>query len=162
VSERDAIERAAQVIDEYRAKIAVLIEEDATDARLTADMVADLLAKAIRALPPAEPEEPTPEMVGLRCTDPMERIIEAALIGAGISYVLPGDRREAGGALDFHLPDFDVDIEVKRMHSPRIADQMARRPNVIAAQGETAVKFLASALLAMRAARPAGGREGGA
>lgn len=60
MSERDAIERAARVIDEYREKVAVLIAEDPTDDRVTADMVAELLAAAIRALPATNPEKPTP------------------------------------------------------------------------------------------------------
>ncbi len=47
--------------------------------------------------------------------------------------------------LDFLL-DNGIEIEVKRMHSDRIAAQMARAPNVIAAQGEEAVRFLASLL----------------
>ena len=48
--------------------------------------------------------------------------------------------------LDFYLPGEDVHIEVKRLHSDRIAAQMARADNVIAAQGETAVRFLAAAI----------------
>lgn len=44
--------------------------------------------------------------------------------------------------LDFRL-DNGVEIEVKRMHSDRIAAQMARAPNVIVAQGETAIRYLA-------------------
>lgn len=73
--------------------------------------------------------------------DPMERLIAEALDRAGIDYVT-----DLGGGnpsnLDFRLSN-GVEIEVKRFHSPRIADQMARADNVIAAQGEDAVKFLA-------------------
>ncbi len=77
--------------------------------------------------------------------DPMERIIEGALIEAGIRYTTD----HGGGTehrLDFHLPDHHVAIEVKRMHTPRIAEQMSRTPNVIVAQGEAAVRFLAAAI----------------
>ena len=78
----------------------------------------------------------------------MERIIEAALIERGINYV-----SDMGGKspfnLDFYLPDCDIHIEVKRLHSGRISAQMARAPNVIAAQGEAAVRFLANALRAL-------------
>lgn len=77
--------------------------------------------------------------------DPLERIIEQALIDAGIRY-----QTDHGGGtehrLDFHLPDFDVAIEVKAMHTPRIAEQMSRAKNVIAVQGKAAVNFLADVI----------------
>lgn len=79
----------------------------------------------------------------MRTTDPMERLIEAALIDAGIRYEAEGDHDREGPLLDFYLPDHDIAIEVKRMHSPRIATQMARAPNVIVAQGRVAVEALA-------------------
>ncbi len=75
----------------------------------------------------------------------MEREIEAALIDAGIAFTTDdGGQNET--RLDFHLTDYDVAIEVKRFYSPRISEQMARAPNVIAAQGERAVRFLAAAI----------------
>ena len=77
--------------------------------------------------------------------DPMERLIEEALIDAGIRFATD----EGGGTdtrLDFYLPDYDVYIEVERFHSARISEQMARAPNVIVAQGEVAVRFLAAAI----------------
>jgi hypothetical protein len=56
-------------------------------------------------------EDSTPERRLLKTTDPMERIIERALIDAGINYVAERD-----GAvdvnLDFYLPDVGVYIEV--------------------------------------------------
>lgn len=73
------------------------------------------------------------------CGDPMERLVADALDRAGINY----HRGEATGELDFRLIDYGVHIEVKRFHSPRIERQMARHPNVIAAQGEAAVQLLA-------------------
>lgn len=83
--------------------------------------------------------------IALRTHDPMEQRIERALIDAGIAY-----ETDAGGAnpsgLDFNLPQLGIEIEVKRFHSPRIAEQMARAPNVIVAQGEAAVDFLARAI----------------
>lgn len=79
----------------------------------------------------------------LTTTDPMERIIEAALIDAGIVYTIESDSRNPH-KLDFDLPVLGIAIEVKRFHSPRIADQMARAPNVIVAQGEAAVLALAA------------------
>jgi hypothetical protein len=76
-------------------------------------------------------------------TDPMEALIADALESAGVMFVTDyGGHSPAG--LDFFLPEQDVHIEVKRFHSERIAEQMARAPNVIAVQGETAVRWLAS------------------
>lgn len=77
--------------------------------------------------------------------DPMERLVEEALTRPGIRYV-----SEASGgnpsALDFRLPDHGVEIEVKRFHSDRIAAQMSRAPDVIALQGEVAVRFFCELL----------------
>ncbi len=77
--------------------------------------------------------------------DPMERLVEEALVDAGIRFATD----QGGGTetrLDFYLPDHDVYIEVKRFHSTRISEQMARAPNVIVAQGEAAVRFLAGVI----------------
>ena len=79
-----------------------------------------------------------------RLPDPMERLVADALDSIGEPYqvnVL---------ALDFYLPDRDVFTEVKRMHSDRIAEQMSRADNVIAAQGVAAVKLLADMLRGLR------------
>lgn len=84
----------------------------------------------------------------MRTTDPIEQILEAALIGRGHDYQTEGQRPPLanGRRLDFYLPQADLYIEVKRMHSPRISEQMAGTPNVIAAQGEQAVRWLAEAI----------------
>jgi hypothetical protein len=78
----------------------------------------------------------------------MERLIADALDSAEISYVT-----DEGGAnpshLDFRLHN-GIEIEVKRFHSPRVAQQMARAENVIVAQGAEAVEFLAEAIRALR------------
>lgn len=89
----------------------------------------------------------------LRTTDPMERLIEAALIDARLRYVTD----HGGGMpenLDFYLPDYDVFIEVKRFHSDRIAEQMSRAPNVIAVQGDVSARFVAAMIRALGAASP--------
>lgn len=82
------------------------------------------------------------------CTDPMERIIEDALIAAGIAY-----ESDFGNGtphnLDFHLTDYGIAVEVKRLHTPRITAQMARVDNVVVAQGKEAVEFLAKAIRAL-------------
>lgn len=75
--------------------------------------------------------------------DPMEAIIARALEAAGIDFTTDlGGGNPVG--LDFYLPAHDVHIEVKRQHTPRIAEQMSRAPNVIAVQGETAIRLFAS------------------
>lgn len=83
------------------------------------------------------------ELIG----DPMEAIIAEALDRAGIAYT-----RDHGGGnpsgLDFRLAN-GVEIEVKRMHSPRIAEQMARAENVIAIQGDEAVRWFAVIIAAL-------------
>lgn len=77
----------------------------------------------------------------MKMSDPMEQLIADALDARGIGYVT-----DEGGNnpshLDFRL-DNGIEIEVKRLHSDRIAKQMARVPNVIVAQGEEAVRYLA-------------------
>jgi len=77
--------------------------------------------------------------------DPLEEQVAQALDLAGIRFVTG----EGGGnptGLDFYLPAADLHIEVKQMHSERIAGQMARAPNVIAVQGAAAVAWLAEML----------------
>lgn len=83
--------------------------------------------------------------------DPMEAIIHDALTEAGIPFV-HDTHRGPFPHLDFHLPDADLYIEVKRMHSDRIAEQMSRAPNVIAVQGKPAVEWLAKLLVAQKRA----------
>ena len=95
-------------------------------------------------------------------SDPMEGIIRAALERERFDFTEDG---KAGGEvnknLDFRLTDYDIFIEVKQMHSPRIADQMARAPNVIAVQGKEAVEFFAALLCDYRreATRTDGGGD---
>jgi hypothetical protein len=81
----------------------------------------------------------------LRTTDPMERLIESALIDARIPY-LTDMGGEVESALDFYLPAHEVHIEVKRFHTPRVGAQMSRAQDVIVAQGERAVRLLAEAI----------------
>jgi len=84
-------------------------------------------------------------MKGKRERDPMELIVQEALGAAGIPYI-SGDDPRSPARLDFYLPGRDVHIEVKRLHTDRIARQMARADNVIVAQGSEAVKLLAAML----------------
>ena len=77
--------------------------------------------------------------------DPLEKIVEEALIEAGIRYELEAEST-AGHRLDFHLPDFDIAIEVKAFHTPRIDKQLERHGQVILLQGKNAVEGFAALL----------------
>lgn len=79
--------------------------------------------------------------------DPMEEATEKWLLTNGIRY----ERMDAGIGLDFFLPDFDLYIEVKRFHSPRIGEQMSRAENVIAIQGIKSFNFLTDMIYWKRA-----------
>lgn len=67
------------------------------------------------------------------------------LDAAGVEY-LTGDGGHNPSDLDFLLPNEGVEIEVKRMHSHRIAAQMEHAENVIVAQGPKTVALLAALL----------------
>ena len=88
----------------------------------------------------------------MNISDPIEKIVAAGLDAAGIKYRhdsegdSSGDSFGATFGLDFYLPDFDVFIEVKQLHSDRIAEQMGRVGDVIAIQGRTAAEFFAKAI----------------
>lgn len=73
--------------------------------------------------------------------DPMEQLIFDALKDAGAVFTTDYGGGNPSG-LDFRLAG-GVEIEVKRFHTPRIAEQMSRAENVIVAQGEHAVRLLA-------------------
>lgn len=72
----------------------------------------------------------------------MEEATEKWLLTNRIRY----ERADAGLGLDFYLPDFDLYIEVKRFHSPRIGEQMGRYENVIAIQGMKSFNFITDLL----------------
>lgn len=73
--------------------------------------------------------------------DPIEQIIADALDNAGIAYVTDHGGGNPSG-LDFRIAN-GIEIEVKRFHSDRIAEQMSRAENVIAVQGIEAARWLA-------------------
>jgi hypothetical protein len=82
-----------------------------------------------------------------RRSDPLERIIQEALEEAGLDY---RDETENESNLDFEVPELGVFIETKRMHSPRIAEQMSRVENILVAQGLAAAETLARMIRGMR------------
>ena len=74
---------------------------------------------------------------------PLEQRIAKALDAAKLEYRTDYE----GGVvahLDFYVQKYDVHVEVKGGHSPRIAKQMKRSKNVIVAQGGKAVEMLAA------------------
>lgn len=75
-------------------------------------------------------------------TDPVERIVADALDRVGVVYQTHNSLE-----LDFYLPSYEIYIEVKQYHSPRISEQMSRNPNVIAIQGIEAARAFADLLL---------------
>lgn len=102
----------------------------------------------------AELRPPPPPDNELVTTDPMERIIERALRRAGLDFSTDFGGGNASG-LDFKLAN-GVEIEVKRMYSPRSGDQLGRAENVILAQGADAIRFLAGLLVMAGQAAPEG------
>lgn len=71
--------------------------------------------------------------------DPMESRVRDALSTVGLKFT-EGDKNPA--RLDFLIEEHGIYIEAKQFHSDRIAEQMARAPNVIAVQGRDAVEWL--------------------
>lgn len=101
--------------------------------------IRETVAAAVRNMRPA-PLDTKPSS-----RDPVERIIEQALIDAGIRYATD----QGGGTesrLDFRLLDYGIEIEVKRFYTARAAEQIARSPDVILVQGERAARFVAAAI----------------
>ena len=74
--------------------------------------------------------------------------LEAAVASALSDNFVPFNRDDHDSGLDFHLTRSGIYIEVKAFHTPRIADQMSRQPNVIAVQGAQAVRVLCAAIRA--------------
>ena len=81
--------------------------------------------------------------------DPLEEMVERWLTHNGIRYRRADAMKTR---LDFFLPDFNVYIECKRFHTPRINDQIERAPDVIIVQGMASMRFLESLLSRERAA----------
>lgn len=74
--------------------------------------------------------------------DPVERIIFDALQAAGIQFVGENDPRAK--RLDFYLPEMDLHIEVKRLHSERTAEQIAKSNSIIVIVGLEAARAFAA------------------
>lgn len=102
--------------------------------------------RRLSAAPFREPETLDEKVLRKLSSDPMEYLIETALLEVGIVYEKEGQLKGKHQRLDFYLPNKDLYIEVKRFHSPRAAEQLAHADNVILAQGRPAVEFLADAI----------------
>lgn len=79
----------------------------------------------------------------LRTENPFEQQIERALLRAGEPFTSDHDGTNPSH-LDFCLRNRDIHVEVKTMHSERVAEQMSRVSNVIVAQGANAIAYLAA------------------
>jgi hypothetical protein len=72
----------------------------------------------------------------------LEKQLDALLTKAGIGFTRPDRDRHDPTNLDFYLPDFNLYVEVKQYHSPRITGQLAQVPRQVSAivlQGPNAV-----------------------
>lgn len=78
--------------------------------------------------------------------DPMEKHVRDTLQMKGIKFT--EEQAPENQRLDFFVPSLGLHIEVKQFHSPRISNQMARVPNIIAIQGLGAAKAFRKLLLA--------------
>jgi hypothetical protein len=65
--------------------------------------------------------------------DPVETLLERGFDAAGILYRRADTKK--GRHIDFFLPELDIYVEVKRYHTPRTTEQMARVPDIIVIQG---------------------------
>lgn len=83
-------------------------------------------------------------MRAIHYVDFLERDLGNALTSAGIEFIHESEAK--GQELDFFLPDYNIYIEVKQYHSPRIERQMAQHDNVIVLQGRKSVSLLCSLL----------------
>jgi hypothetical protein len=63
-------------------------------------------------------------------TQPMEKHFAELLTAAGVDFIRPENLSpdEDETTLDYYLPAFDLYVELKAYHSPRIATQLARVP----------------------------------
>lgn len=75
----------------------------------------------------------------LQMRDPVEHIVEQALIEAKVRYT----RNEGEQRLDFFLPDFHVWIECKQFYTERVSNQLRGNASVILIQSIAAAHAFA-------------------
>lgn len=80
-------------------------------------------------------------------SDPVEKIVAAALDAAGILFIHESECREKEAQPDFYLPTYGVAVECKQLHTPRTMKQMEREPEIIVIQGRKAARAFASLIL---------------
>lgn len=79
-------------------------------------------------------------------TCPVEKLIWETFKEAGIKIIHESQNKTLTKDLDFVVPGWGVYIEVKQLHSPRIAAQMERDDNIIAIQGMKAARMFCAFL----------------
>lgn len=79
------------------------------------------------------------ELHASQVSDPVERLIEQALVAGGVRF----RRGAATGELDYYLIDLDIWIECKRAYTPRVSRQLERHERVILVQSLEAAEVLA-------------------
>ena len=82
----------------------------------------------------------------VRRPDPLEREVEDALIASGLQYLRGDQQVDVTKRLDFYIVPWRVHVEVKQMHTARVAEQMSRAPDVIVLQGWASVRLFCKLL----------------
>ena len=75
--------------------------------------------------------------------DPVESVIEDALISTGLGF-----RRGGHGEADFVLASINLEIECKQFYSERAVRQLAGKENIILVQGKAAAAGFVKLLIA--------------
>ena len=90
--------------------------------------------------------------------DPLEAALLTLFEKYGIAFTRPERDPNDPANLDFYLPAYDLYVEAKQFHTPRISDQLAKVPvrsNALVLMGMKSVEAFADlvAALSHRAAR---------
>lgn len=83
-------------------------------------------------------------MNNINTSDSLELAVATFLQQRGIDFTHESQSKDQ--VLDFYLPAYDVYIEVKKYHTPRVEKQLASQDNVILVQGVKALEFLTKSL----------------
>ena len=90
-------------------------------------------------------------------TCPLEKKFVSLLEESGIAYTRPENDARDPTNLDFHLTDFNIYVEVKQFHTPRIADQLERVPersSALVLVGPKSVEAFVSLVTILAASQP--------
>lgn len=78
--------------------------------------------------------------------DPVEMIVDKALMEAGYEFTIEGEPGHPDHRLDFDIPALGIAIECKFDHTPRVNEQLTRQRNIILIQGRGAALAFAQLL----------------